>query len=136
VAEDDERAAELVAWLEAQGYGRVAEVADARPSGNRVTRMVRGACEVTVSRDRGQWFVEAGLPDVDGFDMNLWEAYLRDLQPDIEPAAFDVEDRMLRNLLHEIERTLVLDSDALGRLETLRSWRREVRWSPPTQQAY
>jgi hypothetical protein len=136
VAEDDERAAELVAWLEAQGYGRVAEVADARPSGNRVTRMVRGACEVAVSRDRGQWFVEAGLPDVDGFDMNLWEAYLRDLQPDIEPAAFDVEDRMLRNLLHEIERTLVLDSDALDRLETLRSWRHEVRWSPPTQQVY
>ncbi len=136
MVEDEERAAGLLEWLEGQGYAHAADVADARPSGNRVTRMLRGGCQVTVSRDRGQWFVEAGPADVDGFDMNLWEAYLRDLQPEIEPTGFDVEDRLLRNLLHEIERTLVLDGDALGRLDALRSWRHELRWSPPTQHAY
>jgi len=132
--DDDERAAGLLAWLDAQGYTRGGEVVDERPAGNRMTRFVRGACQVTVSRDRGQWFVEAGPLDSDGFDMNLWEAYLRDMQPPIEPAAFADEERMLRNVLHEIERTLVLDSDAVPRLETLRSWRQEVRWSP--NQAY
>lgn len=128
--EDDERAASLVAWLESQGYRRADQVADTRPSGNQVTCMVRGACQVTVSRDRGQWFVEAGPVDVAGFDMNLWEAYLRDLAPAVEAAAFADEDRLLRNVLHEIERTLVLDDSALPRLETLRAWRHEVRWTP------
>jgi len=132
--DDDERAAGLLAWLEAQGYTRSAEVVDERPAGNRMSRFVRGACQVTVSRDRGQWFVEAGPLDSDGFDMNLWEAYLRDMQPPIEPAAFADDERLLRNVLHEIERTLVLDSDAVPRLETLQAWRQEVRWSP--NQAY
>ena len=132
--DDDERAAGLLAWLEGQGYARNGEVIDERPSGNRVTRFVRGTCQVTVSRDRGQWFVEAGPLDADGFDMNLWEAYLRDMQPPIEPAAFADEERMLRNVLHEIERTLVLDDEAVPRMETLRAWRQEVRWSP--NQAY
>ncbi len=133
--EDDEtRAAGLVAWLVEQGYARVAELADTRPMGNRLIRMVRGTCQVTVSRDRGQWFVEAGPLESDGFDMNLWEAYLRDLQPAVEPAEFKDEARMLRNTLHEIERTLVLDDDAVSRLDALRTWRHEVRWSSP--QAY
>ena len=132
--DDDERATGLVAWLEGQGYTRSAEVVDARPAGNRVTRLVRGACQVTVNRDRGQWFVEAGPLDSDGFDMNLWEAYLRDLQPPVEPAAFADEERMLRNVVHEIERTLVLDADAVSRLMALRAWRNEARWSP--NQAY
>lgn len=132
--DDDERAAGLLAWLEEQGYARGAEVVDERPAGNRMSRFVRGACQVTVTRDRGQWFVEAGPADSDGFDMNLWEAYLRDMQPPIEPAAFADEERLLRNVLHEIERTLVLDADAVPRLETLRAWRQEVRWSP--NQAY
>jgi hypothetical protein len=134
VAEDDDRAAGLVDWLQEQGYTRTAEVADVRPSGNRVTRMVRGACQVTVSRDRGQWYVDVGPLDVDGFDMNLWEAYLRDVQPAIEPTPFLDDDRLLRNVLHEIERTLVLDDTAVRRLETLRTWRHEARWSSP--QAY
>jgi hypothetical protein len=133
--EDDAgRAGELLGWLEKQGYARSAEVVDARPAGNRVTHMVHGACQVTISRDRGQWYVEAGPLDVDGFDMNLWEAYLRDLQPPIEPVAFADEVRLLRNVLGEIERSLVLDHDCVARLQTLRAWRHEVRWS--SQQAY
>lgn len=134
MADDEERALSLLAWLEEQGYTRSVEVVDERPAGNRTTRLVRGACQVTLSRDRGQWFVEAGPLDSDGYDMNLWEAYLRDLQPPVEPAAFVDEERMLRNVLHEIERTLVLDDQAVPRLETLRTWRQEVRWSP--HQAY
>lgn len=133
--EDQDRATALMAWLEEQGYVRAAEVIDQRPAGNRSTRLVRGTCQVTVSRDRGQWFVEAGPRDVDGFDMNLWEAYLRDLQPAVEPATFPDEERLLRNVLHEIERSVVLDDDAVARLDALREWRNEVRWSPQ-QQAY
>lgn len=132
--DDADRASGLIAWLEGMGYMRVAEVVEARPSGNRVTRMVRGQCQVTISRDRGQWYVEAGPLDADGFDMNLWEAYLRDLQPPVEPVTFADEERLLRNVLHEIERILVLDNDAVARLETLRAWRHEVRWS--SQPAY
>lgn len=129
--DDDDRAARLLDWLQEQGYARAAEVVDERPAGNRMVRMVHGACRVTVTRDRGQWFVEIGPPDIDGFDLNLWEAYLRDMQPALEPPSFADDDRLLRNVLHEIERTLVLDGDAVARLETLRAWRHEARWSQP-----
>lgn len=128
---DDETAASLLGWLAEQGYTRTAEVVDERENGNRLTRVVRGGCQVTVSRDRGQWYVEAGPPDRDGFDMNIWESHLRGEQPALEPAPFDAEVRLLRNLLHEIERTLVLDADAVAELERYRTWVQESRWSSP-----
>jgi hypothetical protein len=134
--EDDDRAAALIAWLEGQGYVRTAEVAAALAGGNRTTRLTHGPCDVTVSRDRGQWFVEAGPRDGDGFDMNLWEAHLRDLPPPIDPAPFEDEVRLLRNMLHEIERALVLDDEALPRLETLQAWRNDVRWSSSASPVY
>ena len=126
---DDETAASLLGWLAEQGYSRTAEVVDERENGNRLTRMLRGDCQVTVSRDRGQWYVEAGPPDRDGFDMNLWEAHLRGEQPSLEPQQFDAEARLLRNLLHEIERTLVLDAEAVESLDRFRAWVQEARWS-------
>ena len=126
--EDGDRAEALLAWLAEQGYVQAVGVVDPRPGGNRTTRMLRGGCQVTVSRDRGQWFVEAGPIGCDGFDMSLWEAYLRGLQPAVEPPAFADEDRLVRSVLHEIERTLVLDDDALPRLEGLEELRNQARW--------
>jgi hypothetical protein len=126
---DDQTAAELLAWLEQQGYAQASTVVDEGHPGNRLTRMERGGCRVTVARDRGQWYVDAGPDDRDGFDMNLWEAYLRSQDPPVEPATFEDDARQLRNLLHEIERTLVLDEGAVGHLEGLDAWRQDRRWS-------
>jgi hypothetical protein len=127
--DDDELADGLLAWLGEQGYESTDQATAPGPFGNRRTALRRGTCQVTVYRDRGQWFVEAGPPGVDGFDMSLWEACLRDRQPRLEPAPFADEARLLRNVLHEIERTMVLDGEALPRLGALREWLQEARWS-------
>lgn len=134
--EDEDRAVALIAWLEGQGYIRSAEVTTTLPGGNRTSCLNRGTCEVTVTRDRGQWFVEAGPRGGNGFDMTLWEAHLRGAEPPIEPAAFADEARLLRNLLHEIERALVLDDETLPRLDAMQAWREEVRWSPSSVPVY
>ena len=126
---DADTATSLLAWLAEQGYETTAEVAGAGAGGNRLTRLVRGTCQVTVSRDRGQWYVEAGPVDRAGFDMNIWEAYLREQLPPPEPMPFADEVLLLRNVLFEIERTVNLDDDAVARLDALQEWVQETRWS-------
>jgi hypothetical protein len=126
---DDETATSLLAWLADQGYETTAEVADERAGGNRTNRLARGACQVTVSRDRGQWYVEAGLPDHAGFDMNIWDAFLSEQLPPSDPLPFADEVRLLRSALFEIELVLALDDDAVARLGSLQSWVQETRWS-------
>lgn len=127
--DDDAQAADLVAWLLDQGFSTARHgVGDGRP-GNRSTSLVHGPCQVTVSRDRGQWFVEAGPRDTAGFDMGLWEAYLRNAMPSLEPTTFGDETRLLRALVYEIERSLLFDADAPERLGALRDWLQETRWS-------
>lgn len=127
--DDDEQAAALVAWLQEQGYETVAHDVDGGHPGNRLTRLVRGTCQVTLSRDRGQWFVEVGPSDGEGFEIGVWEACLREQTPSLEPPGFAEESRLLQNLLHEVERTLVLDAAAPQRLAALRDWVQETRWS-------
>ena len=126
---DEESASELLAWLTEQGYGITADDRGPSDAGNRSIRLARGTCQATLSRDRGQWYVEVGPADGAGFDINLWEAYLRGEQPQVEPTLFEDDARALRNLLHEIERTLMLDGEAVGRLAGLQEWRQEARWS-------
>jgi hypothetical protein len=126
---DEEAASALLSWLTEQGY--TVEGDDRAPdgAGNRTIHLLRGTCQATLARDRGQWYVELGPADAAGFDINLWEAYLRDQPPEIEPTSFEDDARTLHNLLHEVERSLVLDSEALDRLAALQTWRQEARWS-------
>jgi hypothetical protein len=128
---DDDDAAELAAWLGENGYTTATTAVDVGAPGNRVVRMQHGGCQVTITRDRGQWYVEAGPPDRDGFDMNLWESYLRLREPDMEAATFAEDVRLLHNLLHEIESSLLLDARAVEHLDDLQAWLLETRWSTP-----
>jgi len=119
--------ASLLTRLQADGF----VLASQEGSGtvNRYMEFVLGALRIRVVADRAQWWIEAGSPDTDWFDADVWQACLDRRVIAFEPSPLDLQAEFMANRWKELVTHQLSSADCLRRTRARRA--RERLGLPP-----
>lgn len=119
----------LVANLDGEGFTVVAE--QGTGGVNRLLVLRRASCDIRITVDRGEWWIELGCSALDWFDPDVWQACLDDVPVHMEPTELDERVAFVLQRWPDVAAALDSPQDFAGCLDRARSTRARTRLGLP-----